>query len=346
MRSFSGIGAGRPVLFVTLALLFLLLPLLGDPYLIKVGTRILIFAMAALALDLVLGLGGMVSFGHAAFLGLGAYVVGILFQHGFEGSRLLGLPPTQNIFLQMLLAAGVAGLFALLTGMICLRTRGVAFIMITLAFAQMLFYFFVSLRRYNGADGIALWNRSDGGGLIDLESPTAFYYFSGVLLFLFLWFALRLRNSRFGRVLRGCRDNERRMEALGFATFRYRLAAYVLSAALTGIAGVLLANMTYFVGPAYLSWPMSGQLIVMVVLGGLGTLIGPVLGAAVLILLEEFLPGLLDLLAPGTGEHWKIVLGPLLVAIALFAQSGLLGLLASGESAQKGEDALRGDDAG
>ncbi len=315
----------RALLLISL-LTALLIPWTGDGYLVKLATRILIFALAASALDLVLGLGGLVSFGHAAFLGLGAYVVGVMFLHDFEGTTFFGLAPVHDIFLQFLLAALTAGGFALVTGAVCLRTRGVAFIMITLAFAQMLFFFFVSLRRYNGEDGIALWNRSLGGPL-DLEDERIFYYFTLACLLLFLVFAARLYHSRFGRVIRGSKDNDRRMQALGFPTFRYRLAAYVLSAAVTAVAGVLLANATYFVGPAYLDWHMSGQLIVMVVLGGIGTVFGPVLGATLFILLEEFLPDVLDLFGEGAGEYWNLLLGPLLVLVALFARRGLLGAL-------------------
>ncbi len=319
----------RALLVLALALA-LLVPWFGDSHVVKLATRILIFALAATALDVVLGLGGLVSFGHAAFLGLGAYVVGIMFLHDFEGTTFLGMAPTQNIFLQFLLAAVLTGGFAVLTGAVCLRTRGVAFIMITLAFAQMLFYFFVSLRRYNGEDGIALWSRSLGGGWLDLEDLRIFYYFTLACLLLFLTFAIRLYHSRFGRVIRGSKDNDRRMQALGFSTYRYRLTAYALSAAGTAVAGVLLANATYFVGPAYLSWQMSGQLIVMVVLGGIGTIVGPVLGAALFLLLEEFLPDALDLVMAGAGEYWRLALGPLLILVALFARRGLLGALVGG----------------
>ncbi len=327
MPRLAELGLALRAGLLTLLALALMLPAWGDPYVVKLATRILVFALAAAALDLALGVGGMVSFGHAAFLGLGAYVVGINFLHGFEGSLLLGFAPTQSLVLQLVLAALLAGGFALLTGAISLRTRGVAFIMITLAFAQMLYYLFVSLRRYNGADGIALWNRSDGG-LLDLEDPVAFYFLCLAALLLFLFVGGRLYHSRFGRALRAARDNERRAQALGIDTYRVRLVAYGISGAVTGIAGVLLANATYFVGPAYLSWPVSGQLLVMVVLGGMGTLVGPVFGALVLLLLEEFLPGLLDSVRPGLGESWKIVLGPLLVAIALYARGGLWGVLA------------------
>jgi branched-chain amino acid transport system permease protein len=309
-----------------LLLLLLAAPLSGADWLIKLATRIVIFALAAAALDLALGLGGLVSFGHAAFLGLGAYVVGIAFLHGFEGSTFFGFMPPADIWRQMAIAIAVSAAFAAVTGWVCLRTRGVAFIMITLAFAQMLFYFFVSLRRYQGEDGIALWSRSDGV-FLDLSSDVVFHLFALSWLLLFLLFASRLAHSRFGRVLRAARDNERRVRALGFPVLRFRLVAWVISAATTAVAGVLLANATWFVGPSYLSWPVSGQLIVMVVLGGMGTLWGPVLGAALFLLLEQFLPDLLDLIAAGAGEHWKLLLGPLLVLLALKVRRGVFGAL-------------------
>lgn len=305
----------------------LAVPFAAEDWLVKLATRIVVFALAAAALDLALGVGGMVSFGHAAFLGLGAYVVGIAFVHGFEGSTLLGLSPPADIWRQILLAALVAAIFAAVTGWVCLRTRGVAFIMITLAFAQMLFWFFVSLRRYGGEDGIALWNRSDGV-VLDLESQTVFHLFALAWLALFAVLALRLCHSRFGWVLGAARDNERRVRALGFPVARFRLVGYAISATATAVAGVLLANATWFVGPSYLSWPVSGQLIVMVVMGGMGTVYGPMLGAALFVLLEQFLPDLLDLLSPGAGEHWKLVLGPILVLLALRLRRGLFGALA------------------
>ncbi|HET6467340.1 MAG TPA: branched-chain amino acid ABC transporter permease [Geminicoccaceae bacterium] len=323
----------RLALGVLLALL-LALPwiaaALGDSYLVRLATRILILGLAAAALDLVLGVGGMVSFGHGAFLGLGGYTAGIMFQHAFQSEPFLGLPPTQSIFVLVPAAMLVAALFALVTGAICLRTRGVAFIMITLAFAQMLFFFFTSLDKYNGDDGIALWNRSHAGGLLDLENATSFYYLCLACLIVFLTLALRLYHARFGRTLQGARENERRMQALGFATYRYRLAAYVLSGAFTGLAGLLLANAGFFVGPSFMSWQSSGHLIVMVVLGGMGTLVGPVLGAAAFLLLEEVSPPVMNLVAPGFGEHWKLLFGPILVAVALFARQGLIGLLGGG----------------
>ncbi len=312
----------RIVLLVGLAFLLLLPPLAtatGQPFYISLFTRILVFALAAVSLDLILGFGGMVSFGHAAFVGIGAYVVGILFFHQFENSTFLGLPGTVNGLVVLPLAAAVSALCALVIGAICLRTRGIGFIMITLAFAQMFFYLFVSLRRYGGDDGIALWGRSEFRGVIDINDNVTFYYLVLAILLGFLVMCRRLVRSRFGMVVRGARDNERRMRALGFPIYRYKLAAFVISGAGAGLAGALLANATEYVGPAYMTWSRSGEIIVMVVLGGMGTLVGPVFGAAALLLLE-------DVLAEYT-EHWQIVLGPLLLIVVLFARRGLYGLI-------------------
>jgi len=293
---------------------------------------VMIFALAALSLDLILGYGGLVSFGHAAFMGIGGYTVGILFHHDAMAIPILGLPGTQSAFVVWPLAMLLSGLAALAIGAVCLRTRGIFFIMITLAFAQMLFYLFVSLRQYGGEDGIPLWSRSRFGGLLDLESNITLYYVCLAILGLVLVAGLRVVRSPFFQVIRGAKDNERRMIALGYPVFRYQLAAFVLSGMLAGLAGVLLANATGFVGPAYMAWARSGELIVMVVLGGMGTVVGPVLGAAALLLLEEFLPQGLDAVRPGWGEHWQIVLGPLLLAVVLGARQGLLGLLPAARS--------------
>lgn len=300
---------------------------IGEPFLIRLTTRILIFALAAVALDLILGFGGMVSFGHAAFVGVGAYVVGILAHHQMMGTTILGFSGTTNGFLLLPVATLVSAMFGLVIGAICLRTRGIAFIMITLAFAQMLYFLMISLRTYGGDDGMAMWNRSDFRPLFDIHTHTTFYYLVFGLLVGFLFLAWRLVNSRFGRVLRGAKDNERRMAALGFPVYRYRLVAFTLSGAVAGLAGALLANATYFVGPAYLAWTRSGELIIMVVLGGMGTLVGPVLGAGAFLLLEEYLPELLNHIRQGWGEYWKAVLGPILLFVVLFARNGIYSLI-------------------
>jgi len=296
-----------------------LLAALGQGFYVGFAARVLIMALAALALDLVMGLGGMVSFGHAAFLGIGAYVVGIGSWHVFDGSAVaFGLPGSENALVVWPLAMLVSGLGALAIGALSLRTSGVHFIMITLAFAQMVFYLAGGLKTYGGDDGITLYNRSELLGL-KLADPFTFYYLCLGLLVVTLVVLLRLRASRFGMVLRGVRDNERRMRALGFPTYRYKLAAFVLSGMICGLAGALLANASEFASPALMSWQKSGELLVMVVLGGMGSLVGPVLGAVALMALEE---GLADLT-----QHWQVILGPLLLLLALSARRGLWGLL-------------------
>lgn len=312
---------GMGVLF--LALLPVLAIALDEPFLLSLFSRVLIYGLAAASLDLIVGYGGMISFGHAAYFGAGAYVVGILAFHGYQGEALLSWPltivGTESGLVVLPLAALVGALLAALFGAICLRTSGIHFIMITLAFAQMLFFLLVSLERYGGEDGLTLWERSVVPG-IDLNDPLIFYYFCLAILLLFLWLAQRVVASRFGMVLRGCRQNERRMRALGYATYPYRLAAFTLAGAGAGLAGALIANQTEFVSPSLLHWTRSGEILAMVILGGLGTLYGPVFGAAALLLLEDQLSSY--------SEHWMIPLGLLLVGVALYARRGLYGLLA------------------
>lgn len=310
----------RVILAVMLLIALALPPLLtalGQGFYVGFAARVLIMALAALSLDLVMGLGGMVSFGHAAFLGLGAYVVGIGSWHVFESAPLpFGLPGSENALVVWPLAMAVSGLAALGIGAVCLRTSGVHFIMITLAFAQMLYYLAGGLKTYGGDDGITLYNRSEFPGL-KLSDPFTFYYLCLALLVGVLVLLLRLRQSRFGMVLRGVRDNERRMRALGFPTYRYKLAAFVLSGMVCGLAGALMANASEFASPALMGWQRSGELLVMVVLGGMGSLVGPVLGAVALMALEETLAGLT--------QHWQVILGPLLLVLALSARHGLWG---------------------
>ncbi len=304
------------------ALLFLvLLPpvalALDEPFYISLASRILIYGLAAASLDLILGFGGMVSFGHAAFFGAGGYVVGILFVHGFDGTAFLGLiPGTDSALVAWPLAMLAAGLLALVIGAVSLRTGGVYFIMITLAFAQMLYFFFVSLEAYGGDDGLSMYGRSRIPGF-DLSADATFYYVCLGAVAAFLGLGHRLVGSRFGRVIVGVRENERRMTALGFPTYRYKLACFVIAGATAGLAGALIANQTEFVSPSLMHWTRSGEIMVMVILGGMGTLFGPVVGAAVFLLLEE-------VLSTWT-EHWMIVLGPLLIFFVLFARRGIYG---------------------
>ena len=303
-----------------LLLAFAALPLItratDQPYLLSVGTRIVIWSIAATSLNMILGYGGLVSFGHAAFLGIGGYAVGILAAEGVHDG-----------WLQWPVALAAATLWAALIGALSLRTRGVYFIMITLAFAQLVYYFASGLEAYGGDDGLN-FTRSRFA-LLDLRDKALFYWLCFAILALTLWFCGRLANSRFGFVLRGAKSNEPRMTALGFAVFRYRLAAFTLAGALGGLSGVLLANEGAYVSPAMMSWVKSGDLIVMVVLGGVGRLFGPLYGALAFFAIEEFLKPLLDLMHKGWGEYWQIVFGPLLVLIALYARGGIDSLLGS-----------------
>jgi branched-chain amino acid transport system permease protein len=304
----------RHTLFLAagLALLALVPPIaaaVGQPFYVDVFRRIMIFAIAAISLDLILGFGGMVSFGHAAYLGIGAYAVGIPAFYGIY-----------NGYLQWTIAMLAAAAAALVIGAISLRTSGVYFIMITLAFSQMLYYLGVSVEEYGGDDGMRLAARSAFPGVVDLRNGTTFYYVVLAVLVLVLALGHRVINSRFGMVIRGARSNEPRMRAIGFSTFRYKLAAFVLAGAVCGLAGALLVNHTDYVTPEFMHWTRSGDIMFMVILGGMGTLGGPLLGAVVLRLLE-------DLLLPAWTEHWQAILGPFLVLVVLFAKRGLVGLL-------------------
>ena len=283
---------------------------LDQPYLISLGSRVLIYGLAALSLDLIVGYGGMVSFGHAAFVGLGAYCVGTLAH--------LSAAWGDHALVQWPMAMIVAALFALVIGALSLRTRGVSFIMITLAFAQMLYHLLVSLPAFGGQDGLSLRQRSRLPP-IDLNDDAGFYYVVLALVLAALVVLGRLVDSRFGVVLRGAKDNEARLAALGVPTTRYKLTAFVIAGALAGLAGALAANQTEFVGPSMLHWTRSGELLVIVILGGMGTLYGALAGAATLLVLEEVLSGLT--------EHWMIVLGPILIAVVLFARRGVFGWL-------------------
>ena len=292
-----------------LALVPLYTALTGNYFLISLFTRIVILAIAAVSLNLIMGFGGMVSFGHAAYLGIGGYVVGILAKEGFNSG-----------FLQWPLALAVSALFGLAVGALSLRTRGVYFIMITLAFAQMVYYIAIALDRYGGDDGMTIYTRSQFGALINLSNKTAFYYLCFALLLGTAYLVWRIVNSRFGMMIQGARSNDRRMRAVGFPTYRYRLVCFVIAGMLCGLAGVLLANHTDFISPAMMHWTRSGDLIVMAVLGGMGTVLGPVLGAVTLLVLEEALSGIT--------EYWQIVLGPIFLLVVLFARGGIDGVLA------------------
>ena len=317
----------RPFLLsLALLVVFLVFPNLAaatdNEYLISLCSRFLIYALAAVSLDLILGYGGMVSLGHAAYVGTGAYAVGILAWHMQEGTLLMQWPLTIAGTDNGLIAFPVAVLFsafaACVFGALSLRTKGMHFIMITLAFAQMGFYFFVSLEAYGGDDGLSLWSRNTLPGM-DLGDDTSFYYLCLAALALFVCLSFKLVNSRFGRVIRGCKENELRMEVLGYHTYLYKLVCFTIAGAGAGLAGALLTNQSEFVSPGILHWTHSGELLVMVILGGMGSLIGPVLGAFTLLSLEEILGA--------HTEHSMVYIGPFLIVVVLFAKRGLYGLL-------------------
>ncbi|MFA6264574.1 MAG: branched-chain amino acid ABC transporter permease [Pseudolabrys sp.] len=298
------------LLLLALALLPVYSQLTGDRFMLTLFTRIVILALAAVSLNLILGFGGMMSFGHAVYLGIGGYAVGMLAKEGiFSG------------FIQWPVAILASALFALVIGALSLRTRGVYFIMITLAFAQMAYYIVSGIARYGGDDGLTIYKRSEFIDALNLSNKTQFYYVCLVILFASIYLVYRLINSRFGMVLQGTRSNDVRMRAIGFSTYRYKLTAFVIAGVLCGLSGALLANQADFISPSVMYWTRSGDLIIMVVLGGMGTVAGPVMGAIALLVLEEVLSGFT--------EYWQIILGPLLLLVVLFARGGIDGLLSA-----------------
>jgi branched-chain amino acid transport system permease protein len=307
-------GRAALVLLAVLAVFPWVASATGNEFYIALASRMLIFAMAATSLNLVLGFGGMVCFGQAAFVGVGAYVVSILLQEGVT-SAWLAWP----------LAVGATALVALVVGFISLRTQGVYFIMITLAFAQMLYYLVTSLKAYGGDDGLSLMARSSFGLGLDLAHDKTFYYLTLLVASLSFYGVWRLVNARFGHVLQAIRENETRVVAIGYSPLRYKLSAFVLSGALAGLSGVLLANLGGFVSPSMMHWSQSGMLMIMVILGGVGYLWGGVVGAVVFLALEEVL-GHFTI-------HWQLGLGIVLLAIVFAAPKGLAGLVRGGKAA-------------
>jgi len=319
-RTLSGI------VYTGVIVVFALMPVFvqfsGQIFYLDIFSRIMILAIAALSLNLLIGYGGMISLGHAAFLGIGAYCVGIPVYYEIY-----------NGWIHLALAIVACGVFALVTGAISLRTKGVYFIMITLAFAQMVYFTFVSLEEYGGDDGLVIELRSEFGSWLDLEDNIALYYTIFAVLLLSLFFVHRLVHARFGRVILGSKFNDRRMQSLGFETYRYRLVCYVISGILCGIAGLFLGNFTSFISPEMMDWTRSGELIFMVILGGTGVLFGPVVGAGVFILLEVWLPQIITFInGLGLGaklphELWHLIFGVTLIAVVLFGRGGIHGLL-------------------
>ncbi|WP_371155911.1 branched-chain amino acid ABC transporter permease [Jannaschia sp. 2305UL9-9] len=295
----------------------------GEPFTITLATRAVIFALAAVGLNIALGLGGLVSLGHAAFFGIGGYAMGILAHHAQTYTVLdLGLfttGGTKSMPVIWLVAMVASGLAALLIGMLSLRTAGVYFIMITLAFGQMFYFFAISWPAYGGEDGLSIYVRNGFPGLNTLV-PIQFYGLCLGVLLLVLALNAALAKSPFGLALNAARQSPARAETVGLNPQRLKLVAFVLSGVITGLAGALFADLNRFVSPVMFSWQMSGEIIVFIILGGTARLFGPVIGACVFVLLEHVLGGLSD--------YWHIYLGALLLAVVLFARGGIMGLLA------------------
>jgi branched-chain amino acid transport system permease protein len=294
---------------VALFVLLATFPLAGTPFYTELVTKMMIMSIFALSLDLLVGYTGLVSFGHAAFFGIGAYTLAILAPKSVPASLWLTLPA----------AVLVAGTVALVVGVFVLRTRGVYFIMVTLAFAQMFYFVFHDTDFGGGSDGRYVnFKPSAAIGAyepFDLGQPMqASYMVLGLLALTFLLLRLVLR-SPFGRALQGIRANEQRMRSLGFPVFAYKLASFTLAGALAGLAGYLSAAQFGFVNPEILSWHQSGNVLLMVILGGAGTPYGPIAGAFVLLLMEEVFSSLT--------RHWQLWLGCAIVLLVLFLPGGL-----------------------
>ena len=281
---------------------------IDQPFYLDLLSRGLILAIAVVSLNLILGFGGMVSLGHAAYIGIGAYAVGIPSYYDYY-----------NGWLHLALALLVSAVFALVTGAISLRTKGVYFIMITMAFGQMMYFTFLSLEEYGADDGLVIYSRSEFPDFISMDSSTGLYYWIFGLLLASLLFVHRLVHARFGRVIVGSRFNEQRMQALGFDTYRYRLACYVISAMMCGVAGMLLGNFTSFISPDMIGWARSGELIFMVIIGGVASFMGPLVGTLVFVILEEALSAIT--------VYWHLIFGIMLVALVLFGKGGIHGWL-------------------
>ncbi len=279
---------------------------LGQEFYVGMASRLLIFALAATSLNLLLGFGGMVSMGHAAYLGAGAYTVGILMHHG-----------VMSAWVSWPAALLVGAVLAFLIGLVSLRTKGVYFIMITLAFAQMIYFVFVGLKEYGGEDGLSMPQRS-ATGILDLAADTSFYYVVLGLTCVSMFLVYRLVNSHFGRVLQAVKQNEIRMEAIGYPVFRYKLVCFVITGALASLAGALLANQNMMVSPSLVHWTQSGSLMVMVILGGTGYFFGGAVGAVVMLVLEEVLSAYTI--------HWQLIVGAILLGVVLMLPHGLASL--------------------
>jgi branched-chain amino acid transport system permease protein len=294
--------------FLILAALPFAAEWIDEPFYVDLMARVMIFSIAAMSLDFILGYGAMISFGHALYLGLGTYAVGILAHYEIT-----------NGWLQLLVCIGGTAFIAFILGLISLRTSGIYFIMITFALAQMFYFLGISLEAFGGDDGLPIDTRSEFFSFFDLnEAWNMYYLILGTLTVtaVVLW---KVINSRFGMVVRGSHSNDARMQAIGFPTMKYRLAAFVIAGVVCGLAGFLLGNLTEFLTPEYMHWFRSGELMIMVMVGGMGTLFGPLFGAFAYLMVEDFLANFT--------EYWQFYFGPILILLVLFAKQGLWGML-------------------
>lgn len=297
-------------LLVLLALVPVFSAAFNDDFYVGLATRVLIFAIAAISLDLIVGYGGMNSLGHAVYIGVGAYAVGILNFYGID-----------NGYIHFGTAILASALVALFIGASSVRTTGIHFIMISLAFGQMLYYLAVSVNTYGGDDGLRIEKHSNFAMLGTLKDPIVLYYFCFAILLVVLFSLHQVVESRFGMVLRAIKSNEARVISVGISPYRYRLAGFVISGVICGIAGALLANQNLFISPASMHWSRSGEILIMTILGGMGSLSGGILGAGIYVGLEYFLSRVT--------EHWQAIMGPIIVLVILFANRGVFGMLSA-----------------
>lgn len=313
------------------AIVLLAIPIIawvsGEPFVITLATKVTILALAGVGLNLALGYGGLISLGHATFFGLGGYTMGILASHAQAYTPLLESPflieGTKSMPVIWLLAILISALAAFIIGLLSLRTVGVYFIMVTLAFGQMFYYFMISWPKYGGEDGLSIYVRNEFPGLNTLD-PIQFFAICFILLMLVIFLMSKLNGSAFGLVLGSARQNNQRVQAVGISPYRVQLVAFTLSGAITGLAGALYADLNRFISPSMFSWQTSGEIMMFVILGGVARLYGPVAGAAIFIILEHFLGGI--------SEYWHIYLGVILLLVVLFAKGGLIGSLARRDS--------------
>jgi branched-chain amino acid transport system permease protein len=320
MAKFSRESYVNALLVLSVFLAAVIASHVGEVYYVNLASRITIVAMAAVGLNLVLGFGGLISLGHAAFFGLGGYVAGVSAFHAFDESQFAGLiSGTNSMLVIWLVAVIVAGLAAVLIGAISLRTKGAYFIMITLAFAQMIYYFAISFPVYGGEDGLPIYLRNQFP-VLDTDNSLHFFLLCFCLLLLSIALTRRIMAARFGAALTMAKLNDTRLATAGIEPYSIRLTAFALSAMITGLAGALFADLNGFVGPSMLSWHRSGEIMVIVILGGVGRFYGPLAGAIVYVMLETYIGGIT--------EHWQLFLGLILLGVVLFANGGVMAMLA------------------